>query len=196
MQPRWVFLGLILGSVVALRAAESPPPVADDFQRVELVGLHLCCATCVSAVRTALVDVPGVSDVQVKLASGRASFRFVEQGDLEAALDAVRLAGFYGEAQRLGETIDWPIEKLSPEACEDRLVFRGVHLCCKGCATAVAKALAEIEEIESVDCDLERGTVTLAGDEIPVALTRGRLLAAGFYGRVERPIVARIQKSP
>lgn len=58
-------------------------------QTITVTGMT--CANCVRHVRDALADLPGVSGVEIELASGRATFevaREIDTATLRAALEA------------------------------------------------------------------------------------------------------------
>lgn len=70
------------------------------------------------------------------------------------------------------------------------VTLTGVHICCKGCASAIEKAVAKAaddkEHPADVKCtvDAEEGTVKLTGADVP-ALQAGidQIAAAGFHGK-------------
>jgi copper chaperone CopZ len=62
---------------------------------IKIQGMH--CENCKKTVSNALAAIPGLSEVRVDLAEGRASFEYSDPGkkiDLEKIKEAVRDLGF------------------------------------------------------------------------------------------------------
>lgn len=155
-------------------------------ERIELRRICLCCEECERTLFETLDAVAGVSQVEIDREASRAEFRVVEDEDRAQALEALAAAGFHAEVWHRGKRWAMPLESLDIELRQDRVVFRGVHLCCAGCARTVARAYQKLPEVQAVDCDLKQGTVTLTGQQIPVLTARGRLLEAGLSGTLVR----------
>lgn len=60
-----------------------------------------------------------------------------------------------------------------------RQIFNVQNMKCGGCVSAVKKALEALDEVESVDVDLDAGKVTVEGD-FDVASIAGVITAAGY----------------
>lgn len=155
-------------------------------ERIELRRICLCCDECQRELAATLDAVPGVSEIKIDREASRAEFRVIEDEDRVQALEALVAAGFHAEVWQRGKRLALPLESLDLGLKQDRVIFRGVHLCCSGCARAVARAYQGLPEVQAVDCDLKQGTVTLTGKQIPVLTARGRLLGAGLSGTLVR----------
>lgn len=169
----WLFI-----APAALRAAET--------ERVRLTGLHLCCNGCVTALRSALEEVKGVSAVEVDRDEGRATFAAASDAVLKQAAAAVTEAGFHGKMTIGERAVALPNETLDEEAVANRVIFKGVHLCCGGCAKAIAKAFRDSSDVIAVDCDTKAGTVTLIGSKVNLHAARTTLNGAGYHGKLRR----------
>lgn len=93
---------------------------------------------------------------------------------LSAAALALALVGWTGNSGHAAE----------------KVTLTGVHICCKGCAAAIEKAVAKAagDEKHPVDVkcavDAEKGSVELTGGDVK-ALQAGidQIAAAGFHGK-------------
>ncbi|AMJ62773.1 heavy metal translocating P-type ATPase [Bosea sp. PAMC 26642] len=85
--------------VAAIRKAGYEP----GERVVELAVADMSCASCVGRVEKALKAVPGVLDASVNLATGRASVRVLDGGDMASTLaEAARAAGYAAEVVAAG----------------------------------------------------------------------------------------------
>jgi copper chaperone CopZ len=71
----------------------------------------------------------------------------------------------------------------SAQAAEVSTEITKVHLCCKGCASGVDKAVGEVTGAKAA-VDQDAGTVTLTGPDIStVQKAADALVAAGYFGK-------------
>ena len=159
---------------------------AGDVAHVKVTGLHLCCRGCCAAVEEALNEIEGVNDIQVAMKAKTVEFTLPNDAALDGALKALHDAGFSGQATRCGREIEFPGPKLEADTQSTRVVFAGVHLCCAGCAKAVAKALESETGVIAVDCKLKERTVTLIGKDLEPAVLLTALNKAGFHGKLRK----------
>jgi copper chaperone CopZ len=69
-----------------------------------------------------------------------------------------------------------------PARAETKVELKNVHLCCKGCVTAVGAVLKKVDGVKG-KCDLENKTVTLtADDDKTIQKALDALAKAGFHG--------------
>ncbi|WP_017999460.1 heavy metal translocating P-type ATPase [Paracoccus sp. N5] len=107
----------------------------------ELTVTGMSCASCVGRVEKALRAVPGLSDPQVNLATGRAHFRTATPEALPGAVEALARAGY-------------PAEPL-----QTRLNVQGMT--CASCSGRVEKALSALPGVSSAQVNLATGSATV-----------------------------------
>ena len=107
----------------------------------ELTVTGMSCASCVGRVEKALRAVPGLSDPQVNLATGRAHFRVATPEALSGAVAALQGAGY-------------PAEPL-----QTRLNVEGMT--CASCSGRVEKALSALPGLSSAQVNLATGSATV-----------------------------------
>ncbi len=171
---------LLLATTVAAWAQGS------GFRRVVVRGVRICCERCEADLLEVLDQVPGIQAVEIDRQARRVEFRAVEHEDCQQALEALSAAGFHGEVRLDDRPLAMPVEPLNVNLRADQVRFTGVHLCCEQCAEAVARAYRHAREVQSVDCDLKAGSVTLTGKSIPVFSARRALFSAGLSGQYRR----------
>jgi periplasmic mercuric ion binding protein len=72
---------------------------------------------------------------------------------------------------------------------ETGVTLTGVHLCCKGCASAAQKAATSVAGVTAV-CDMKAGSVSLAApDDAGAQKAAEAIVAAGFFGSSDNPAV-------
>jgi mercuric ion binding protein len=71
----------------------------------------------------------------------------------------------------------------SATAAETKVELKSVHMCCEGCAKAVAKILGKVEGVSGVSTDQEANMATFTAADIKVAQKALDALAeGGFHG--------------
>ena len=78
----------------------------------------------------------------------------------------------------------------TPLAIAETVTITEMHLCCKGCTSAVVKAVAQVEGV-TCKADQDELSTVLVGDN-PKNLQKAidAIAAAGFYGKIEGAEVA------
>ena len=153
---------------------------------VTVSGLHICCGACVKAIDKALAAVDGVSDVDVDREAKELHFQVGDAETGRAALKAVVKAGYFGQAKYDGRGVDMPHGDVEKDAKADRVVFENVHICCKGCAKAIAESVKDKKSVAAVDCDTKKGTVAFNGTDMNLAKLLEALHKSGFHGTVKQ----------
>ncbi len=64
-----------------------------------------------------------------------------------------------------------------------------MHLCCKGCTSAVEKAVAKVPGVQCTTSEEESNTLLSAGDSRAVQKAIDEIAAAGFYGTLDNTAV-------
>lgn len=78
---------------------------------------------------------------------------------------------------------------LSARAADVTVTITDVHICCQSCVKGVAKAVANVTNLNA-KADEDEGTVTLTGpDTDTVQKGADALVAAGFFGRSSDPSI-------
>jgi mercuric ion binding protein len=68
---------------------------------------------------------------------------------------------------------------------ESTATLTKVHLCCKGCVTALEKSVAKIPEVKVVSTQKEGTVVLTAADDATLQKAVDQVAKAGFHGRVD-----------
>lgn len=123
----------------------SPAPLTDGTPdtghrvAVPILGMH--CASCTGRVERALAALPGVSDVAVNLATGRASLNLAEPGTLASVAEAIARTGF---------------------AVPEATTAIGVDgMTCASCVGRVERGLAALPNVVSVAVNLATGQASI-----------------------------------
>ncbi|AZO81541.1 copper-translocating P-type ATPase [Bosea sp. Tri-39] len=123
----------------------------------------MTCASCVGRVEKAISAVPGVSEAQVNLATGKARVTLAG-GSAEAVAEAIRGAGY------------------EPGATDITLAISGMT--CASCVGRVEKALRAVPGVLNAEVNLatERATVRIADGSITPALVAA-VSVAGYEAK-------------
>ncbi len=142
-------------------------PGAGASLAVDVVGLT--CASCVRRLEATLRARPGVTDVSVNLATGRATIQFAGSPDAASVIGAVESAGFSVPEQTVAIGID--------------------GMTCASCVGRVERALAGVAGVVSASVNLATGRATVrsyVGTAVEADLLDA-VAAAGFEGRTITP---------
>jgi Au+-exporting ATPase len=145
-----------------------PAPARDrDFKpaTVSLPIEGMTCASCVGRVEKALRAVPGVTSVNVNLATERAEIRLVSRVDRAALVEAVEDVGY-----------DVPTSQGSVE-----IAIEGMT--CASCVGRVERALAAVPGVTSAAVNLATERATVVGSAAPAALLTA-VEDAGYEARL------------
>ena len=132
--------------------------------KITLPVTGMTCASCVATVEKGLTKLPGVSQVNVNLATEKASIEYdSSKVDTRALMDTISDAG-YGVA----------LEKKT---------FNIGGMTCASCVTNVEKALAKVPGVISANVNLatEKGTVEYFADDASVTDFKQVVEDAGYH---------------
>jgi copper chaperone len=77
-----------------LKLQQAPAISAEEENPMEIIVKGMSCGHCAAAVTRALAALPGVSDVQVDLTSGRVSFAAAGPVPMEELARVIKAAGY------------------------------------------------------------------------------------------------------
>lgn len=167
---------LTLLSLFALAA------VARAETTITMTGLHNCCGSCAKGIIKAGTSVGKDVTVDLPEKSTTATITTKKKGDAMKAAEAIIAAGYYGKVEG-AETAAAPASS-TPEAKMTKATVSGVHLCCKKCETAAAKAVATVSGITKHDIVSKATSFTVEGEFTKSELAAA-LNAAGFAGDIK-----------
>lgn len=167
--------GLVFGLVGAAQAGD-----------VTIKGVHLCCGACVKAVQKALNGTEGVSNIAADRDAKTISFTATDEKAAKSAITALADGGFYGKASLDGKELPFPDAGAKKGAKADKVVLKGLHLCCGACVRDANKVLEKVPGVDKVEVDRSENRATLTGKDIDVRKAVDALNAGGFFGRVEK----------
>jgi len=150
--------------------------------KVELKGVHLCCGKCVSAVKSALHDVDGVTatcDQKKKTVTISAP----DDNAAQKALDALAAHGFHGDTGN--STLKIKEDSRVTAGKVTSLTLVGIHNCCGSCNKAIKNAIKKVDGVTGDTAKAKTGSLTVTGNFDGVELVKA-LNAAGFHVRVQQ----------
>ncbi len=141
---------------------QTRPPAPTDPLALQITGMS--CASCVARVEKALLKVPGVTSVQVNLATERAAVAAAPGADVQALAAAVRKAGY--------------------DVATTTTTLQVEGMTCASCVGRVEKALRKVPGVLTATVNLatERATVQ-ALSHVPVAALLAAADKAGYGAR-------------
>ena len=135
-----------------------------QISRIILPVTGMTCASCAATIERAIARLSAVCQVNVNLASGKASVEYVrDRLDIKALMDAISDAG-YGVA----------VEKIT-------VAVGGMT--CASCVTNLENALAKISAVISVSVNLasEKASIEYLSGEVGMAELKRVVEGAGYY---------------
>jgi mercuric ion binding protein len=168
----FAILSVLLVSVSSARAET----------KVELKGVHLCCAKCTAAVKSALHDVEGVTatcDQENKTVTISAT----DDNAAQKALDALAAHGFHGDTGNSTLKIKDDSGVTAGKVTSMKLV--GIHNCCGSCNKAIEKAIKKVDGVTGDTAKPKTGSLTVTGNFDGAELIKA-LNAAGFHVKVQQ----------
>ena len=159
---------------------------AAEAGTVTVKGAHICCGSCVNGAKKALKDVDGVSSAAAERSGGTISFEAKDSKAAEAGIKALAKAGYFGKAAHGDKTLKFPKSGAKKDAKADTVTLTGVHLCCRACVNAAAKAAEDVKGVTKVDVDKTEKTVKLTGKDIDVNKAVAALNGTGFFAKIEK----------
>jgi copper chaperone CopZ len=150
--------------------------------KVELKGVHLCCAKCTAAVKSALRDVDGVKatcDQENQSVTISAS----DDSAAQKALDALAAHGFHGDTGNSTLKIKEDSGVTAGKVTSMKLT--GIHNCCRSCNKAVKSAIKKVDGVTGDTAKPNTGSLTVTGNFDGAELVKA-LNAAGFHVKVQQ----------
>lgn len=146
--------------------------------KVNLSDVHICCVTCQEAIEHAVLGVKG-ANVSVDRDAKTVAISADDDSVVQAALDAVATAGFYGKS-------DNDAVAMKPSAVDgksSRAEFAGFHNCCGGCSSSLEEAIKSIAGVQTVT--VSKRSCLVKGD-FNVASVLKAINNAGFSATVKK----------
>lgn len=150
--------------------------------KIELKGVHLCCAKCVAGVKSALRD---LDDVKAACDQKKSTVTITAADDKAAqkALDALAAHGFHGDTGN--STLKFKEDSGVTAGKVTSLKLMGIHNCCGSCNKAIEKAIAKVDGVTGDTAKPKTDTLTVTGNFDGVELVKA-LNAAGFHVKVQQ----------
>ena len=145
------------------RPAKAAPAAGRD---VELTLTGLSCASCVGRAERALAAVPGVTDPQVNLATGRATMRLTTPDALPRATEALQKAGY--------------------PAAEQHSTLSVEGMTCASCVGRVERALTQTPGVTKAEVNLVTGSAEITHSPALTAQSLADLVTAKGYAATPR----------
>ena len=174
--PLFLLCGLAIPVLLAQNAATTTTTVT-------LSGVHICCNTCVTGVRTATTPVTGLTAVASQSGSTIA-LTAASKETIQKGVDALTAAGYFGKSSDAAIKVN--AETNAKDGKVKTLDVEGVHLCCNSCVTAVKALLTKVDGIKGDNVTSKATSITLTGDFEPKAFFT-ELQKAGLTGKVAAP---------
>lgn len=146
---------------------------------VTLSGAHLCCGGCKSSVEDA---VEGLDDIELSMSGDNITVKGKSGRDVQKAIDAIAIAGFYGESDN--EDVMIPAGGASDTAA-DSVTVSDVHLCCGKCVRAIDAVVKAVDGAESHTAENDASSFTISGKGIKPSAILAALRAEGMNGTVK-----------
>ena len=146
--------------------------------KVTLSDVHICCVTCQEAIEHAVLGVKG-ANVSVNRDVNRAAISASDDSVVQAALDAVANAGFYGKSDN--DTVAMKASAVDGKSSSAEFV--GFHNCCGGCSSSLEEAVKSITGVQTVS--LSKRSCLVKGD-FNVASVLKAINNAGFSASVKK----------
>ncbi len=147
-------------------------------------GTHLCCGTCETSVRRILDKVDGLTAVKVdRKADEKITFEAKSDEVAKNAFTALVNGGFYGKFTARGK--DVPIATPKVDAKGDELTFKGVHMCCNSCQTAMVNLFKNDDVAVKITGGGSMKNVTVTGKNLDGQKVLETMQKKGFTGTFE-----------
>jgi hypothetical protein len=152
-------------------------------QTVTLKDVHICCASCVTGVKTATTPVQGLTAVADQSAK-TIVLTAADKETLQKGVDALTAAGYFGKASDTNVKVN--ADTGAKDGKVQTLEVSGVHLCCNSCVTAMKGIISKVDGIKSDTVKSKATSFTLTGDFEP-KLFVAEMQKAGLTGKVAAP---------
>ncbi len=172
--------------LTAPTAAPSPAPVAPGGGATQGPGTvsfdvgGMTCASCVRRVEKALGKVEGLSDVNVNLATEKATVSYAQDVTADEIRQAVEKAGY--TPGQISLTPPAPAAPVAPATGNGgTTTFDVAGMTCASCVRRVEKALEKVDGVSDVSVNLatEKATVTY-GPDVNADQLRDAVAKAGY----------------
>ena len=118
--------------------------LAFALTKVTLSDVHICCVTCQEAIEHAALGVKG-ANVSVDRDTYSVAISANDDAVVQAAVDAVANAGFYGKSDNNKVAIKTATADKKSSSAE----FVGFHNCCGGCSAAIEEAVKSVAGVQT-----------------------------------------------
>jgi|ERR1041385_2520037 copper chaperone CopZ len=148
----------------------------------KIIGVHLCCPSCVKGVEKAVGDAKDVT-AKVDKDAGTVTLTGPDKAAVQKAADVLVAAGYFGKSS------NQDIRIISDTGAKGKKVetlkLEGVHLCCGKCVSAVDKAVKSVPGVKEQTAKKNAESFDVTGDfddkEVINALQK-----AGLTGKVAK----------
>src|SRR5690349_19975009 len=123
---------LFAGAAALLLAAQFQA-AEGEAAKCKVVGLHVCCDSCETAVNDVLSKAK-VDKVVINRKAKTVTFE-AASAECEKAVQALYKAGFAGKGTINGK--DYAVTTKAPDLKADEITVKEVHMCCGSCQRAV-----------------------------------------------------------
>jgi copper chaperone CopZ len=169
-------------AVVLVVAVGAAPASAQEGQKAEFKGLHICCRNCVKSVKGILDKVEGVTEVSCDIPTKTVTFMAKDMETAVKAMDALYAGGFAGTLT-VGTT-KTVRDTAVKSAKTKKVTVHGVHACCPQCHKAITK-LFQGSRVTIAGIGPQRDVIVEGVDLDPGAILR-ELQTAGFSGKIQK----------
>lgn len=149
---------------------------------VTLSDVHLCCRGCSEAAEEgAGGPLPNGVSIKADRDEGTVKVTANSKEDMEAALNSVYAAGFYGES----DNPDLGIKALEKNDTKvDSLELDGLHLCCKKCVRPFLEAVKSVKGVENCTAATDDTSTTITGKGFSTYEVLQAIRKAGYGAQV------------
>lgn len=112
--------------------------------KLTLSDVHICCMTCQETIEHAVLGVKG-ANVSVDRDTNSVAISANDDTVVQAAVDAVANAGFYGKS----DNNQVAIKTAAMDAKSSSAEFVGFHNCCGGCSAAIEEAVKSVVGVQT-----------------------------------------------
>ena len=148
---------------------------------VEVSGVHLCCARCVSVAAKA-VSVDGVTDAKGDRTTHTVTFTAKDEKAIKAAQAALTEAGFYGTFKVDGKELPAEAAPAKKDEKLTEVTVTKAHICCGACKTAATKLFTDSKVEFPAGM---KDTIKITGKDLSSTNVLEILHKAGFGGKVD-----------
>jgi len=175
-------LSVLLVPVLSCCVIGAATDAARAETKVELKGVHLCCAKCTADAKAAVRDLDGVK-ATCDQKNRTVTITAPDDAAAQKALDALAAHGFHGDTGNSTLKIKEDSGVAAGKVTSVTLV--GVHNCCRSCNRAIQGALKKVDGVTGDTAKPKTDSLTVTGNFDGAELVKA-LNAAGFHVRVKQ----------